>query len=297
MAIPEAQLETWSHRGSVTQSAATYQTIRTALEDKGAPYASKDFEIFLQGSYGNETNIFADSDVDIVMRLKQTYYSDLQYLTESAKSNYEQAFSRAGYGFPDFKKDVLTWLIAYYGEDVKPGKKAIFIKGRGNRRDADVLVCTQHRRYRQTSNGVDTNYDEGVVFWLPDGTEIVNFPKQHQANCTTKHQNTKDWFKPMVRVYKNMRNSMIADGYIQDGVAPSYFVEGLLWNVANDQYGGSYQQSFTRAFDWVVQSDQTQLTCANALHWLVRDGRHTSWTTANFASFMAATRKYWDDWS
>lgn len=297
MAIPEAQLETWSHRGSLTQSAATYQTIRTALEDKNAPYASKDFDIFLQGSYGNETNIFADSDVDIVVRLKQTYYSDLQYLTETAKANYEQAFSRASYGFPDFKKDVLIWLTAYYGEDVKPGKKAIFIKGRGNRRDADVLVCTQHRRYRHTSNGVDTNYDEGVVFWLADGTEIVNFPKQHQANCTTKHQNTKDWLKPMVRVYKNMRNCMIADGYIRDDVAPSYFVEGMLWNVPNDQYGGSYQQSFTRAFDWVVQSDQTKLTCANALHWLVCNGQYTSWSTANFAVFLAATRKYWDDWS
>lgn len=297
MAISETQLETWSHRGSVTQSAATYQSIRTSLEDKNAPHASKDFDIFLQGSYGNETNIFADSDVDIVIRLRQTYYSDLQYLTESAKANYEQAFRRASYGFPEFKRDVLTWLTACYGEDVKPGKKAIFVKGRGNRRDADVLVCTQHRRYRKTSNGVDMNYDEGVVFWLPDGTEIVNFPKQHQVNCTTKHQNTKDWLKPLVRVYKNMRNSMIADGYIQDGVAPSYFVEGMLWNVANDQYGGSYQLSFTRALDWVVQSDHTQLTCANALHWLVRDGRHTSWSTANFAAFLAATRKYWDDWS
>jgi hypothetical protein len=297
MAIPEAQLEIWSHRGSVTQSAATYQTIRTALEDKSAPYASKNFDIFLQGSYGNETNIFADSDVDIVIRLKQTYYSDLQYLTESAKANYDQAFSSASYGFPEFKKDVLTWLTARYGEDVKPGKKAIFIKGRGNRRDADVLVCTQHRLYWKTSNGVDTNYAEGVVFWVPDGTEIVNYPKQHQANCTTKHQNTNDWFKPMVRVYKNLRNSMIDDGYIQDGVAPSYFVEGMLWNFANDQYKGSYQQSFTRAFDWVVQSDQAQLTCANALHWLVRDGLHTSWSTANFVAFLAATRKYWNDWN
>ena len=62
--------------------------------------------------------------------------SPAQYLTESAKANYEQAFSRASYGFTEFKKEVLTWLTAYYGKDVKPGNKAIFI--------------------RKTSNGVDT---------------------------------------------------------------------------------------------------------------------------------------------
>lgn len=33
MAIPESQLETWSNRGSVTQSSGTYQTIRNALLD------------------------------------------------------------------------------------------------------------------------------------------------------------------------------------------------------------------------------------------------------------------------
>ena len=32
MAIPEAQLDTWSKQGSVTQSQATYATVRNCLE-------------------------------------------------------------------------------------------------------------------------------------------------------------------------------------------------------------------------------------------------------------------------
>ena len=51
MAIPETQLETWSHQGSVTQSAQTYDVIRKVLDDTTSPYSSKDFSIFLQGSY------------------------------------------------------------------------------------------------------------------------------------------------------------------------------------------------------------------------------------------------------
>lgn len=69
MAIPESQLETWSKQGSVTQSSTTYQIIRNALLDAKAVYADKTFEVFLQGSYGNDTNIYAESDVDTVMRL------------------------------------------------------------------------------------------------------------------------------------------------------------------------------------------------------------------------------------
>src|SRR5690606_33306166 len=100
-------------------------------------------------------------------------------------SNYERASILATYQYADFKADVFAWLQKKFGADVKPGKKAIFIKGSGNRRDADVLVCAQHRRYRAESTGVDMQYDEGIVFWTSDGTEIVNFPKQHSENCTT----------------------------------------------------------------------------------------------------------------
>lgn len=74
-----------------------------------------------------------------------------------------------------------------------------------------------------------------------------------------------------------MRNRVIVDGYIKDSAAPSYFVEGMLWIVANDQYGVGYQHSFTRAYDWVVRSDPNQLTCANAPLWLAHAQRSCCW--------------------
>ena len=69
MPIPESQLETWSHQGSITQSSSTYNTIKSVLEGSTTPYAGRNFKVFLQGSYGNDTNIYAESDVDIVIRL------------------------------------------------------------------------------------------------------------------------------------------------------------------------------------------------------------------------------------
>lgn len=297
MPIPESQLQTWSHQGSVTQSAQTYETIRKVLNDSASPYYQKDFSIFLQGSYGNDTNVYRDSDVDIVICLNQTYYTDTSALTEDAKSSYDKAFSLAPYQYADFKADVIAWLAKTYGVDVVPGKKAILIKGNGTRRDADVLVCAQHRRYRASSNGADDQYDEGICFWASDGTQIINFPKQHAENCTTKHQGTNQWFKPVVRVYKNMRNRMIDDGYIADGVAPSYFMEGMLWNVPAGLFGKSYEGSFVNTFNWVLNADKTKLACANDLFWLVRDKSHNCWPTENFDAYLAAARRYWNDWS
>jgi hypothetical protein len=296
MAIPESQIETWSHQGSVTQSAQTYDTIKKVLNDSSSPYYAKDFSIFLQGSYGNDTNVYRDSDVDVVICLNQTYYADTSSLKPDAKANYDRAFSLASYAYTDFKTDVLAWLKQKFGADVKPGKKAIFVKGSGNRRDADVLVCAQHRRYLSTSTGADGPYEEGVIFWTSDGTEIVNFPKQHSENCTTKHQNTNQRFKRMVRVYKNMRNHMIDEEYIADGVVPSYFLEGMLWNVPADKFVQSYEDSFINIFNWVLNTDKTKLACANDLHWLVRDKSNVCWSTANFDAYLAAAKKYWNEW-
>ena len=67
MPIPESQLETWSHQGSITQSSSTYNTIKSVLEDSTTPYAGRNFKVFLQGSYGNDTNIYAESDVEKIV--------------------------------------------------------------------------------------------------------------------------------------------------------------------------------------------------------------------------------------
>lgn len=114
MAIPESQLETWSKQGAVAQSRDTYGSIKSALEDANAPYATKDFNVFLQGSYCNYTNVYAESDVDIVIRCDDFFSFDLDDLTSVAKSEFHKAFPAATYGLSDFKNDVATQLKKKY---------------------------------------------------------------------------------------------------------------------------------------------------------------------------------------
>lgn len=296
MAIPEAQLDTWAKQGSIEQSKSTYAMMRNTLEESAAPYASRLFNIFLQGSYGNDTNIYADSDVDVVMELTSVYYDDLDQLPESDKILYKAAFSPASYSYSQFKAEVVRHLTNRFGHGVTAGKKAVYVPGSGNRRDCDVLPCAELRRYTRFKNHFDRSFESGICFWTPEGTQIINFPKQHSANVTAKHQATGSWFKPVVRILKNMRNRMTDQGYLTTGSAPSYFLEGMLYNVPNVQFGRSYQDTVASAIDWLVACDRSQLLCANELYYLCHPTSPVTWRAEQLASYLDSVKRFWHSW-
>lgn len=297
MPIPESQLETWSHQGSITQSSNTYNSIKSVLEASTTPYASKNFKVFLQGSYGNDTNIYAESDVDIVIRLEDCFFSDLDSLSDEEKAAHQQAFSDATYTHVDFKCDVLSVLEDQYGSAVKAGDKAIAIDASGSRRKADVIVATQFRRYFKFRSTSDSEYVEGICFFNTAGERIANYPKQHSANLTTKHQASSKWMKPMARVLKNMRSRMVDDGLIKAGIAPSYYIEGLLYNVPDYKFTSSYQDCLVNTLNWYRQeSVKVDLVCANEQYYLLRDGVHTCWSQANCDVFIKAAVELWNEW-
>lgn len=297
MPIPESQLATWSHQGSITQSSSTYHSIKNVLEASTTPYAGKNFKVFLQGSYGNDTNIYAESDVDIVIRLDDCFFSDLESLTQEAKMAHQQAYSDAEYTHVHFKRDVLSALTNQYGSAVKAGEKAIAIDASGSRRKVDVIVATQFRRYFKFQSSSDSEYAEGICFFNAAGERIANYPKQHSANLTTKHQATSQWLKPMARVFKNMRSRMVDEGLIEARIAPSYYIEGLLYNVPNDKLTTSYQDYIINTLNWYQQeAKKVDLVCANEQYYLLRDGSHTCWPQANCDAFVKAAVKLWNEW-
>lgn len=297
MPIPESQLETWSHQGSITQSSNTYNTIKNVLEANTTPYANKNFKVFLQGSYGNDTNIYAESDVDIVIRLDDCFQSDLTHLNESEKAAYKSAFSDAAYTHVDFKRDVLSVLTEQYGSAVTAGDKAIAVDANGSRRKADVIVAIQFRRYFKFRSSSDSDYVEGICFWNSRSERIANYPKQHSGNLTAKHQGTSKRLKPMARVLKNMRSRMVQEGLIDTGIAPSYYIEGLLYNLPNDKFTSSHGGSVVNLLNWyrheAVKSD---LVCANEQYYLLRDGHHTCWNQANCDLFIESAIRLWNRW-
>jgi hypothetical protein len=272
MPIPESQLETWSHQGSVRQSRDTYATIKRALEASDSEFAGRDFKVFLQGSYGNDTNIYAESDVDVVIRLDSLYYYDTSALTPEGLAAFNANFIPAPYTYTEYKRHVIAALEKSFGaRAVKADPKAIKIDAQGNRRSADVVPAAEFRRYHSYSIYSTQGFEKGICFFNKSGDRVVNYPKQHSENCTAKHQATRSLFKPMVRILKNLRNKLIDDGCLDEGAASSYFLEGLLYNVPNEKFGGSYQDTMLAAVNWILSADRSKFVCANRQYYLLGD--------------------------
>src|SRR5690348_12934311 len=104
MAIPEDQLKTWANIGAQETSKNTYATVKSCLD--GGTYRGKKFGSFLQGSYGNDTNIRADSDVDVVMEMTGIYYYDLSSLPPAQEKAFRDNHDVADYNFKEFRDDV-----------------------------------------------------------------------------------------------------------------------------------------------------------------------------------------------
>ena len=48
-------------------------------------------------------------------------------------------------------------------------------------------------------------------------------------------------------------------------------------------------------FNWVVTADEDRSwRCANDLYWLIRENSAVCWPSANFHTFTAALKKYWE---
>jgi hypothetical protein len=296
MAIPESQLETWSHQGAVTTSKNTYAAIRNALMDSHAAFAGKQFEVFLQGSYGNDTNIRADSDVDIVLRLDSIFRSDVSKLSADQQAAYQGAFANSTYTLAAFKQDVISHLQAWFGHHlVQIGGKAVRVLANSNRVGADVIICHEYRDYRRFISANDQSYDSGIIF-SANGQEIINYPTLHRDNCVAKNKATNGWFKPTVRLFKNMRGRLIDGRAIASDTAPSYFVESMLYNVPDAKFGGSFCDTFCACVNWLRgDADQAKLVCANYKHWLFGSSS-VQWSQDNCRRYLDALVTLWNGW-
>jgi hypothetical protein len=103
--------------------------------------------------------------------------------------------------------------------------------------------------------------------------------------------------KPMTRILKNMRSRMVDDGLIAKGVAPSYYVEGMFYNVPSDKYvATSYGDTFCNGINWLLQTDKKKLVCANWQYYLLGES-NVQWTEADFDAFLASACKLWKEWN
>ncbi|MFZ3031751.1 MAG: nucleotidyltransferase [Candidatus Moraniibacteriota bacterium] len=307
MPISDEQLTVWSSAPSPTEMGKIQNTYRLIKEILGRNLpvdeikrkfnlSSFKYEVYLQGSYANHTNVRYDSDVDIVVQLNHPFNSDKTQLSPVERSLYDASHSNTEYEFLDFKTHVYEALKSELTErEAHWGDKCINVDANTSRIEADVIPCLQFRLYKRFISYDKQSFIEGIKFFdTSDNTAIINFPKIHLRNCEAKNVDTEGKFKDLVRIYKNIRNDLMEDGVIGEDIAPSYYIENLLYNCTSPCFDGSYGNcmitSLQFIFDAIETGRITGFICANEQDALIDK---KTWNLGDLISFMNALGNYY----
>ena len=278
MPIAESTLASWSHHEAGTAFKQAHVPIRKALEaDKGL--SKFKYEVFLQGSYKNDTNLSGDSDVDVVVRLSTKLKPAVADLTgERLQENGSHKFVHRQW--KSFRDEALKALRARFGNAAKSGRKTLKVPKGKIPADADLVVTVSHR--------------EGIGFYVPDERRwVVSFPQQHHNRGLKKEKATNMRFKRTIRMFKAARNRLVEKGVLKKEDAPSYFIECLLYNVPDRLFEDKLAPTYTGILAWLKTAKLGDFQCQNGEVPLFGTGRE-QWTQKRARAFVKALQELWE---
>jgi hypothetical protein len=219
--VTAQEARNWTAPGAQDGAQRTYASIKQALERAGLDRRYS-YEVFMQGSYANATNIRGDSDVDVVAMLRSTYIPVVAELSPAEKQNEQRrGGGPATVTLDQFREDVHRALVKYYGSArVHPKDKCIRVDGNDSYLDADVVPAYQVRRYTSFPAVGEPDFVEGIQIRPRSGGSIVNYPKEHIKNGAAKNRATHERYKATVRQVKRLAVRAIAQGRFTKQDAP-----------------------------------------------------------------------------
>ena len=292
MPIPESQLSGWSNHGPQQASIRTHETIRKVLIAHRWP-SGMNYDFYLQGSYRNDTNIPGDSDVDVVLEMNSTIQYDLHSLSQYEQGRQSSSFQPPTHTWNDFRREALKALETGFGRAlVGQGNKSIKLKADPPRLAADIVVCMEHRKYTSYNS-----YVQGIAFYaLQDKRWVVNYPKLHYDNGADKSKRTWDRYKRTVRMFKSGRNRLERTNLIGSDLAPSYFLECLLYSAPDSAFQGGFQDTYCSIVNWLNQSNLAGLMCQNRQQYLFGDSDE-QWSVTEAKALGGQLANLWNNWS
>lgn len=225
MTTLEERLKSWTGPSSNTEQEKQERAERMVREAIGSHPAISGvtLRVFAKGSYKNNTNVRADSDVDIAVEFRDKFYwNSHDGNRPSSVEPYTGAWTPE-----QLRSELIAALKAKFPGDVDAsGKTAIKVGHNTARVDTDVVPCFSYRYYFASGN-----YREGTRVFKVDGSTVDNYPVQQYENGVAKNNETGRSFKGAVRILKRLENVLVERSEIEP--LPSYFMECLGYNVPN----------------------------------------------------------------
>ena len=278
MSIPESTLARWSHHEAGTAFKQAHVPIRQALEAHEGLSQFK-YDVFLQGSYKNDTNLGGDSDVDVVVRLSLKLKPAVAALAgEQLRKDGSHKFLHKQW--KSFRDEALKAMRAKFGKAAKSGRKTLKVPKGRIPADADLVVTVSHR--------------EGIGFYLSDEQRwVVSFPQQHHDRGLQKEKAANNRFKRTIRMFKAARNHLVEREVLTKDDAPSYFIECLLYNVPDSLFASKLAPAYTGILDWLRKAKLQDFKCQNGQVDLFGPGRDL-WSVKKARTFVRALQGLWE---
>jgi len=282
MAIPIDILIKWANPGKSDNSKITYDKLKNIIESK----IDGNYEIFLQGSYHNTTHVKENSDIDIVVLNKNIVvhgtYNGIQGNLDSLKN---------------YKATLFSQIQRSQNFYFNLGNKTIKYSGNLNYVPADIVPCGCYK-------GATIGSEWGTILYDSHSHKyFINYPKQHYDNGVLKSQQTNQNFKKTVRMFKNARNTAVKKGLLKtEDIAPSYFLECLIYNVPNDCFIGNESQIFFHTLDWLNKNTVMlkNMKCQNQIQKLFgyeeSNITYNKWNVSDAITYINAIIKLWNNW-
>ena len=235
----EEQLTGWTAPSSDSEQEKQERTermIRQAI-DTHVPFKGCGLSVYAKGSYANNTNVRADSDVDIAVEC-----TDAEYWEEAKPGAHPSTARYTGIWTPEkLRSELVSALKAKFpGQVDASGSTAIEVHSGAARVDADVVPCFSYRYYFSESST-----QSGTRIFKTDGESIVNYPAQQLDIGKAKNVRTGYAYKKGARLLKRVENAMAEAGAFRE--LPSYFVECLAYNCPDPIFGHSTWTESLRA--------------------------------------------------
>lgn len=176
--------------------------------------ADEKVKIFIQGSCANDTNVLAQSDIDIaVVR--------------------EKAFRKPEVEEKLLRDEVEKCLREKFGYAVERGNEVLKIRECIYQKDVNIMIGRRRRENRKNSSCGKEYLDEGIEIFTDHGERMVVFPEQHIVNGRAKNTETNQNFRRVVRIVKELRHLMEEHDFVSAKEISSFEIESLLWNLPN----------------------------------------------------------------
>lgn len=223
----ETKLAGWTGPSSSSEQEKqdrTERMIRAAIQEHQA-FRGCSLKVYAKGSYANNTNVKADSDVDIVVQCNDvTYWEEA---TPGARSASYTPYT--GIWTPSkLRTEIVDALRAKFPDHVdSSGSTAVRIDSNTARVEADVVPAFDYKYYFARGS-----HRSGSRVFKQDGSFLTNYPEQQLVNGRAKNNATGTRYKKAVRIMKRVENAMVESDYHRE--VPSFFMECLVYNCPND---------------------------------------------------------------